>query len=141
MDATRLREFATRYTAAWCSQSAASVASFFAGNGSLTINDGTPSIGRGAVTAAAQEFMTAFPDLVVQMDDVSLEDGHAIYRWTLIGTNTGPGGTGKAVRISGHEEWRIGADDLIAESRGQFDEAEYQRQLKSGRPPASRPTG
>ena len=42
MDAAVLRQFATNYTAAWCSQDAASVASFFAEHGSLTINAGTP---------------------------------------------------------------------------------------------------
>ena len=128
----RLRDFATRYTAAWCSQNAASVASFFADNGSLSINDGEPSVGRAAITAAAQGFMTAFPDMVVTMDDVSGDRGSAVYRWTLTGTNTGPGGTGKAVRISGFEEWTIGADGLILDSLGHFDEAEYQRQLTSG---------
>jgi hypothetical protein len=46
--------------------------------------------------------------------------------------NTGPGGTGRAVRINGYEEWTFGPGDLIAESRGHFDAAEYQRQLKSG---------
>ena len=45
-------------------------------------------------------------------------------------TNTGPGGTGKSVRIHGYEEWTFGADGLIAESKGHYDEAEYQRQLK-----------
>lgn len=135
MGAAKLREFATRYTEAWCSQNAASVASFFAENGSLTINTGSPSIGRAAITAAAQEFMTTFPDMVVKMDSISLEGDRAIYRWTLTGTNTGPGGSGKAVRISGYEEWSIGANGLIAESRGHFDEAEYQRQLKVGAPP------
>src|SRR5207342_2043243 len=132
MDAARLREFATNYTAAWCSQDAASVASFFAENGSLKINEGNPSIGRTAITAAAQGFMTAFPDMVVKMDELSLDGGQTIYRWTLIGTNTGPGGTGKAVRISGYEEWTIGADGLIANSNGHFDAAEYQRQLNVG---------
>jgi len=34
---TKLRDFATRYTAAWCSQDAASVAAFFSPSGSLTI--------------------------------------------------------------------------------------------------------
>jgi len=51
------------------------------------------------------------------------------YRWTLTGTNTGPGGTGRRVRIGGYEEWTIGADGLIARSLGHFDEAEYRRQL------------
>ena len=52
MDAAKLKEFSTKYTAAWCSQNAGSVASFFATNGSLTINGGTPSVGRTAITAA-----------------------------------------------------------------------------------------
>jgi predicted ester cyclase len=129
MDAATLKEFGAKYTAAWCSQNAASVAAFFAENGSLTINDGAPAVGRTAITAAAQGFMTAFPDMVVAMDGVGVEGGRAVYRWTLTGTNTGPGGTGKAVRVSGYEEWTFGPDGLIAESRGHFDEAEYHRQL------------
>ena len=129
---TSLKDFATQYTAAWCSQNAASVASFFADNGSLKINSGEPSVGRAAITAAAQGFMSAFPDMVVTMDDVSGDGGSAVYRWTLTGTNTGPGGTGNAVRISGFEEWTIGADGLILKSLGHFDDAEYQRQLKAG---------
>ncbi|HYU79280.1 MAG TPA: nuclear transport factor 2 family protein [Vicinamibacterales bacterium] len=133
MNAAQLREFATRYTAAWCSQNAASVASFFAEGASLKINDGVPSVGRTAITAAAQEFMTAFPDMVVAMDGISLDRDRALYRWTLTGTNTGPGGTGNAVRISGYEEWTLGADGLIARSNGHFDEADYLRQLNAAR--------
>jgi predicted ester cyclase len=129
MDPARLKEFGTKYTAAWCSQDPGGVAAFFAESGSLKINDGAPAVGRSAIAAAAQGFMTAFPDMVVTMDSVMLEGGRAVYRWTLSGTNTGPGGTGKAVRISGHEEWTLGADGLIAESQGRFDEADYHRQL------------
>ena len=51
MDSSKLNQFATRYTAAWCSQHAASVASFFAEQGSLKINDGAPAIGRDGVLA------------------------------------------------------------------------------------------
>src|SRR5262249_6422230 len=112
MDAVKLREFATRYTAAWCTQNAASVASFHAPNGSLTINEGRPSIGRAEITAAAQGFMTTFPDLIVRMDDLIVDGERAVYRWTATGTNTGPGGTGNAVHFSGYEEWTIGADGL-----------------------------
>jgi uncharacterized protein (TIGR02246 family) len=133
MDApSTLHEFATRYTAAWCSQDAASVASFFAENGSLTINEGPPAVGRAAITASAQSFMTAFPDLVVVMDSLKVDGEEARYHWTLTGTNTGPGGAGKAVRISGYEEWRFGPDGLIARSLGHFDAAEYARQVKEG---------
>lgn len=129
MDPRELDEFAARYTAAWCSQRAASVASFYSERGSLKINDGIPSIGRESIAAAAQSFMTAFPDLLVTMDRVAADGGRITYQWTLAGTNTGPGGTGNSVRISGYEEWRIGSDGLIAESKGHFDEADYQRQL------------
>jgi len=133
MNDNELKIFATKYTAAWCSQNPASVASFFAKNGALKINNGVPSVGRRAITAAAQEFMTAFPDMIVKMDGTSVDGDHAIFRWTLIGTNTVPGGTGNPVRISGFEEWTIGADGLIAESKGHFDEADYQRQLKGAK--------
>lgn len=132
LDAAALEDFATRYTAAWCSQDAGSVAAFFAENGSLQINHGAPAVGREAITAAAQSFMTAFPDMVVATDSLQIDGPRVTYHWTLTGTNTGPGGTGMAVRISGREEWRFGADGLIAQSSGHFDEAEYARQLREG---------
>jgi uncharacterized protein (TIGR02246 family) len=132
MDTTQLNAFGTRYAAAWCSHNAASVASFFAENGSLEINDGAPAIGRAAITAAAQGFMTAFPDMVVTMDGVGHDGDRAVFHWTLIGTNTGPGGSGRPVRISGYEEWTIGPDGLVAASKGHFDETDYTRQLSGG---------
>jgi hypothetical protein len=132
MDAAQLKEFGTRYTAAWCSQNAANVAAFFTEGGSLKINNGAPSVGRTAITAAAQGFMTAFPDMVVTMNSISINGDQAVYHWTLTGANTGTRGTGNTVRISGYEKWTIGADGLIAESEGHFDEADYQRQLNAG---------
>ena len=136
MTDTELTDFATRYAAAWSSRQPASLAAFYSEHGSLTVNAGAPSVGRAAIAATAQGFMTAFPDMVVKMDAVSGDGSHAIFRWIWTGTNTGPGGTGQAVRIKGHEEWTIDADGLIAESKGHYDEAEYQRQLQSGAPPA-----
>jgi hypothetical protein len=131
-DPDQLRDFARRYTEAWCSQDPASVAEHYAPEGSLTINGGTPSVGRAAITEAARSFMVAFPDMEVLMDALRVGDGGGEYHWTLVGTNTGPGGTGNRVRISGFEEWRIGDDGLIAESQGHFDQAEYDRQLEHG---------
>jgi uncharacterized protein (TIGR02246 family) len=128
----RLRDFAKRYTAAWCSQNAASVAAHYSPEGSLTINKGAPAVGRAAITAAAQDFMTAFPDLRVRMDDVRIHDDRATFDWTLEGTNTGPRGTGHRVRISGFEVWKLDASGLIAQSQGNFDEDYYDRQLKYG---------
>jgi hypothetical protein len=132
LDQDQLRDFARRYTEAWCSQDPAKVAGHYAPGGSLTINGGQPAEGRAALTEVARSFMTAFPDMQVLMDDLVVRDGGVEYHWTLIGTNSGPEGTGNSVRISGFEEWTIGDDGLIAESQGHFDQAEYDRQLQHG---------
>jgi uncharacterized protein (TIGR02246 family) len=134
MDAAAMHDVATRYTTAWCSQHPESVAAFFEEGGSLTINQGRPAVGRAEIAAAAQGFMTAFPDLVVRMDALDVDGSHAIYRWTLIGTNTGPGGTGRPVEISGYEEWTIGAEGLIAASLGHYDAADFERQVRPSSP-------
>src|SRR2546430_10934235 len=127
-----LSEFANRYGKAWCSQNPDSVAAFFAERGSLSINNGPPAVGRVAIAKEAQAFMTTFPDIVVTFDKLEPREGAVAFHWTLIGTNTGPGGTGKRVRISGYELWKIDNDGLIAESKGHFDSADYDRQLKHG---------
>jgi steroid delta-isomerase-like uncharacterized protein len=132
VDSSKLNDFATRYTAAWCSQNAASVASYFADQGSLKVNDGSAALGRAAITVVAQGFMTAFPDLIIKMNRLTVNGAQVTYHWTLTGTNTGPGGRGQSVRINGFEEWRFGSDGLIAESKGHFDAADYQRQLNAG---------
>jgi nuclear transport factor 2 (NTF2) superfamily protein len=129
-----LFDFGRRYTAAWCSQNPASVAAFYATNGSLAINGGIPAVGREAISAAARSFMEAFPDLQVMMDDLLVRDNLAVFQWTLAGSNTGPGGSGRHVRISGFEEWSFDEDGLIAESRGHFDSDDYRRQLSQGTP-------
>lgn len=125
-----LRDFAIRYTAAWCSHRPDTLASFFEPEGSLRVNDDAPAVGPAAIAAIAQGFYTAFPDLQVLMDGVSGDHNGATYHWTLLGANTGPGGSGRKVRISGYEQWRFGPDNLIAESQGHFDAADYQRQLQ-----------
>jgi predicted ester cyclase len=128
---SQLRDFARRYTAAWCSQKASSVAAFFAPSGSLSVN-GAPAVGRRAITEVAQGFMTAFPDMRLFMDNTTIQGDRAEYHWTFTGTNTGPDGTGKRVRFSGFEVWAFSEDGLIAESHGHFDAAAYQRQLDDG---------
>jgi len=132
LESSRMREFAKAYTAAWCGQVAASVAAHFSPDGSLRINDGAPAIGRVAIAETVQSFMTAFPDLQVVMNDIVVNGELAEYHWTLTGTNERPGASGQRIRINGFEEWRIGEDGLIAESRGHFDAEEYQRQLERG---------
>ena len=128
----KLRDFAARYTAAWCSQDPTSVAAFYSHDGSLSVNGGAPAVGRNAIAEVARGFMTAFPDLLLLMDDLVIRGDRAEYHWTFIGTNSGRGGTGHRVRFSGFEVWKIGDDGLVAESQGHFDIADYQRQLERG---------
>jgi steroid delta-isomerase-like uncharacterized protein len=131
-DMNELTSFAQRYADAWCSQNPQSVAAFYAENGSLNVNEGTPAVGRAAIADIARGFMRDFPDMEVSMDDLIPGANGTEFHWTLTGTNTGPGGTGKRVRVSGYELWKIDHDGLIAESKGHFDSAEYERQLQHG---------
>ncbi len=135
MDLPELTKFAKRYANAWCTQNPESVAAFFTERGSISINNGPPAVGRAAIAKEAHAFMTTFPDMIVTMDKVVHDEEGTKFHWTLTGTNTGPGGTGKRVRISGYELWNLDNDGLIAESKGHFDTAEYERQLKHGSRP------
>ena len=126
-----LKEFGNQYTAAWNSRNPASVATFFAENGTLYVN-GSPATGREAISTVARGFMEGFPDMELIMDALEIQPDRTRYHWTFIGTNTGPGGTGNAVRFSGYEEWAFGEDGLIARSMGHFDNDEYQHQLEHG---------
>ena len=109
-----------------------------------------------AIAEVAHGFMSTFSDMVVTMDDVSRDSDVAKFHW-LTGINTGSGGTEKRVRISGYDLLKIdnGAGGsratwtgkpervdeqrgesinagLIENSKGHFDSAEYERQLKHG---------
>ena len=129
-DSSRLVDFARRYAAAWCGHSASNVAAFYSESGSLTINEGPPAVGRKAVESAAQSFITGYPDLVVKFDRLEPKSDRVLFHWTFIGTNTGPGGTGNEVRSSGYEDWKIGPDGLIADSKGHYDAQDWERQVQ-----------
>src|SRR5918996_3543738 len=131
-DLAELTKFAARYAKAWCSQNPESVAASFPENGSLSVNEGSPAVGRTAIAEVAQGFMRDFPDMIITFDKLEPRGDRTAFHWTLIGTNTGCGGTGNRVKISGYELWKIDSDGLIAESKGDFDSAEYERQLRHG---------
>jgi uncharacterized protein (TIGR02246 family) len=122
-------EFGAKYTEAWCSHTPDSVASFYAANGQIIINDGDPSNGRTEIAEMAKGFFDAFPDLIVRMDSIRSSGTHCVYMWTLEGTNSGVDGTGNRVEVSGWEYWRMDDDGLIAVSAGHFDAEDYDRQL------------
>lgn len=132
METNNLFEFGKKYAKAWCSQKPDSVAAYFSESGSLTVNNGTPAIGRLAISKVAESFMTEFPDIIVSMDSLPTTSKGIEFHWTLTGTNTGPNGTGKKVKISGFELWQLDDIGLIRQSLGSFDADEYNRQLKYG---------
>ena len=129
MNSENLSEFAERYAEAWCSQTPENVARFFAENGSLNVNDDAPAVGRTAIAEVARGFMPDFPDMIVRFDKLEPREGRIAFHWTLTGTYAG---TGNHVRISGYELWKFDNHGLIAESKGHFDSAEYERQLGHG---------
>ena len=133
MISDQLTEFAKRYAEAWCTQNPESVATFFAEDASLTVNDGVPAFGRAAIAEVARGFFRDFPDMIVTFDKLEPRGDRSAFHWTLIGTNTGPGGTGSRVLISGYELWKIDNDGLIAESKGHFDAQDYESQMRGQR--------
>ena len=126
MNDSELKKFATRYAKAWCSHHPEAVVAFYAKNAVIGVNDGAPA----PIEEVARSFMRDFPDMIVTFDKLEPRGNATAFHWTLTGTNTGPGGTGNKVRISGYELWKIDNDGLIGESKGHFDAADYEKQLK-----------
>jgi uncharacterized protein (TIGR02246 family) len=116
---------ARAYTAAWNTGRPEAVAAFFAETGGIVINRGTLWQGRAGVAAMAAGFFADVPDLALQCDGVKLAGSHMLYLWTFTGTHSG---SGRALRITGWEEWELGADRLVTASRGWFDPEEWTRQ-------------
>jgi SnoaL-like domain len=125
-DRKGIEQLARGYTEAWCSHDPARVAAHYVPGGMIAINGGDAA----GIADVAAGFIAAFPDIEVFMDDLILrEDGVVEYRWTFTGTSAE---TGNSVCVPGFEEWTIAPDGLIAESRGHYDQAEYDRQLQHG---------
>jgi hypothetical protein len=123
-DLRQIDELARSYTEAWCNRDPVRVAAHYAPGGMIAINGGEPA----GIAEVAEGFIAAFPDIEVFMDDLVVSDDVVEYRWTFTGTSaeTGPG----------FEEWTIDADGRIGSSRGNYDQAEYERQLREGAGPA-----
>lgn len=125
----KLVEFAEKYTSAWNSKQPEKIASYYAEDGMLTVNNGKPSVGRKQLAETAQYYMEAFPDMELTMDSLTVEDRKYRYYWTFIGTNTGQGGTGNKVEFSGFEEWTMNDQGLVKKSIGTYDAEDYLKQL------------
>jgi uncharacterized protein (TIGR02246 family) len=121
----RVGAIAAAYTEAWNSGSAEAVASFYAQDGKIVINRGQPWAGRRGVAEMAKGFFTDVPDLRLVCDDVRCAGDHVAYFWTFTGTHAA---TGRALRVSGWEEWDLDSELKVIASRGWYDAADYARQ-------------
>lgn len=124
-DQKQIEQLARSYTEAWCSRDAGRVADHHVPGGMIAINGGEPA----GIAEVADSFVTAFPDIEVFLDELVFKADSVEYHWTFTGTSAD---TAKRVRIGGVEERTIGADGLIVESLGHYDQAEYDRQLQHG---------
>ena len=127
-----LEIFARSYAQAWGSKRPNFVASYFSEEGAIRVNDGEPAKGRAAITKVVQRFMTDLPDMIVRFDSLVPKSNGTEFRWTLMATNTGSGGTGNKVKVSGYEFWQLDDNGLIMNSQGHFPTEEYNRQLEIG---------
>jgi uncharacterized protein (TIGR02246 family) len=120
---------AAAYAAARSLGDPVAVASFFALEGSIVINDGDPIEGRDAIAGMAQGFYDEFPGLVVHCNSARLAGAHALFAWTLEGEHSE---TGNAVKVAGWEEWDLNEAGEVQRSRGWFDAADCDRQVQGG---------
>ena len=120
-----VRGIANDYTAAWNSGSADAVAGFYAQDGSIVINRGSPWKGRSGVGQMAAGFFADIPDLALVCDAVRIAGTHVLYLWTFTGTHAS---SGKPVDVLGWEEWDLDAGHKVTASRGWFDADDYARQ-------------
>jgi len=125
----KMVSFGKNYTDAWNSLDPEKVVSFYAEDGILTINNGTPSMGRDQLAATVKSYMEAFPDMRLEMDNLVQDSKTYKYYWTFSGTNSGPGGTGNKVKFSGFEHWTMNDDGLVQTSIGAYDAEDYNRQV------------
>ena len=71
----KMVEFGQEYTNAWNSKKPVKMASFYAEDGTLAVNGGTPAVGRKQIAETAQSYMEAFPDMELTMDSLTVENG------------------------------------------------------------------
>lgn len=123
---TDIAGITTAYTAASNSGSAEAVASFYAPEGTIIINRGTPWEGRAGIAAMAAGFYTDVPDLSLTCDGLRIAGDHVAYLWTFTGHHAQ---TRNPLRIIGWEEWDLDSEGKVTASRGWYDAADYARQV------------
>ncbi|MDQ3655431.1 MAG: ester cyclase [Chloroflexota bacterium] len=93
---------------------------------------GVDTTGTSALKASTEAFFMAFPDMVIQFDQVIAQDDLVVIRWTLNGTQTGPffeiEPTGNEATWSGINIYRVSCGKVV-ESWSEADGLGLRRQL------------
>jgi len=71
------------------------------------------------------QFFADVPDLTLVCDGVRVAGNHVAYLWTFTGNHAS---SGRALRVSGWEEWDLDADYMVEASLAWFDAEDYARQ-------------
>ena len=102
MDRRQMLDRAADALAAWNRGDAEAIGAFVAED--VIWRDvalGMPLHGRAALLAAAQAYMTAFPDLHIEVTSVTLDGPRLVQEWTVTGTHRGECTRGQAGVASG----------------------------------------
>ncbi|MDE0852358.1 nuclear transport factor 2 family protein [Yoonia sp.] len=126
IDPKEVADMAADYAKAWNSKSAKAVASFYAEDGEIIINNGDPWSGRSRVQDMAAGFYADVPDLTLTCDDVRCAGSHVIFVWTFTGHDSA---TNNPLNIRGWEEWEVNENLKVTASRGFFDAEIYRKQV------------
>lgn len=93
---------------------------------------GADTTGTAALRASTEAFFTAFPDMVMTLDEVIAEDDMVVIRWTLNGIQTGPffeiAPTGNEATWTGINIYRVSCGKVV-ESWSEADGLGLRRQL------------
>ena len=122
MEPMTITQIAQNYTKAWNSKSPDAVASFYAEDGEIVINQGEPWSGNSRVRDMAAGFFRDVPDLSLTCDDVRISEYHVLFLWTFRGHDAT---TERPLKIHGWEEWDLNAEFKVQSSRGWFDARSY----------------
>ena len=126
LDLRIVERLAAQYTAAWNTGTPQNVAAFFAVDGEIVINRGSPWRGRAGIAEMAAGFFSEVSGMHLSCDGVRCAGSHVTYLWTFTGHAAG---TGNTLTIRGWEEWDVGDDLAIKASRGWYDAEDYARQV------------
>ncbi|MEX5256675.1 ester cyclase [Kocuria arenosa] len=132
------RAQAREVLAAFNAHDAAAFASFYSPEAiayDYTVPD--PMRGRDAIQQDAEQFMVAFPDAELQVEEVLVDGDKAVTRWVCVGTHIGPLAsptgevppTGRRISIPMVVVSRWGEDGLIVDEHRYFDLMSMTRQL------------